>query len=78
MEPRRLRIKVHPGASRDAIVEHEQDRFEAWITAKPIEGRANTALLGLVSRYFHVSARRLRLVQGAAGRHKTVLVSPGS
>ena len=49
-------------------------RFEAWIKAKPIEGRANEALISLLARSLQVAPQRLRLVKGAGGRHKVFTI----
>jgi uncharacterized protein YggU (UPF0235/DUF167 family) len=44
------------------------------VTAPPIEGAANQALLRLIADELGVARRDVRLVAGAAGRQKLVVV----
>ena len=65
-----LSVKVHPSAGKDVLVSMGAGRFEAWVRAKPIDGRANEAVAALLARHVHVSPQRVRLVKGHSGRHK--------
>ncbi|HEX9780834.1 MAG TPA: DUF167 family protein [bacterium] len=65
-----VHVKVHPQAAREELVARGPGRFEAWVKAKPIEGRANEAVIALLARALRLPRSRLRLVRGAAGRHK--------
>ena len=65
-----LYIKVHPNAGKDVLVSTGPGRFEAWIKAKPVEGRANEAIAQLIARTLAVPASRVRLTKGRSGRHK--------
>lgn len=44
------------------------------VTAPPIEGAANHALLRLIATELGIARRDVRLVAGAAGRRKLVVV----
>jgi hypothetical protein len=70
METEWLSVNVHPGAGRDVLVALSPRRFEAWVKARPVEGRANEAVVSLLSRALRVERSRIRLVKGGAGRHK--------
>lgn len=65
-----LYVKVHPNAGKDVLVSTAPGRYEAWIKAKPVEGRANEALAALIARALGVPASSVRLVKGHSGRHK--------
>ena len=65
-----LYVKVHPNAGKDVLVSIGPGRCEAWIKAKPVEGRANEAVAALIARTLAVPASRVRLVKGRSGRHK--------
>lgn len=65
-----LFVKVHPGAKKDVLVQNSPSRFEAWVRTKPIEGRANDALLALLGRSLNVSTSKIKLVKGGVGRNK--------
>jgi uncharacterized protein YggU (UPF0235/DUF167 family) len=63
-------VKVHPGAGKDVLVQIGPGRFEAWVRAKPIEGRANEAVVRLLARGLQVQPDRVRLVKGHQARLK--------
>ncbi len=48
--------------------------LRARVAAPPIEGAANQALLRLIARELDVPRRDVRLVAGAGGRQKLVVV----
>ena len=65
-----LSVTVHPNARKELLLGLGPGRFEAWVKAKPMEGRANEAVARLLSRALEIPAARLRLAKGAAGRRK--------
>ena len=70
MQPQWISVKVHPSAKKDVLVSVGPGRFEAWVRAKPIENQATDALIGLLAYTLGVSAAKIQLVKGRAGRHK--------
>lgn len=67
-----VRVKVVPGASRDALAGAYGDRLRVKVAAPPEGGRANEALLALLARRLGVSPRAVRLVSGATTPLKVV------
>ena len=67
-----LQVRVTPRASQDKIVGWEGDVLRVRVTAPPVEGRANDALLRLLARALDVPTSRLRLVRGQTQRNKVV------
>ena len=70
----RLRVRLTPRAGRDEVVGWEGDLLRVRVTAPPVEGRANAALERLLAAALGVPARAVRIVSGARGRQKTVVV----
>ncbi len=70
MDTQWLHVKVHPNAGKDVLVAMGPGRFEAWVKAKPMDGHANDAVIGLLVRDLKISAGSLRLVKGRSRRHK--------
>ncbi len=68
--PQWIHARVHPGASQDRCEQTAPDRFEVWVRAKPVEGRATEAVAGLIGQALHVPASRVRLRRGAHSRTK--------
>ena len=67
-------VRVTPRASRDQIAGWEGDLLRVRVTAPPVEGRANDAVLRLLARGLDVPKSRLTLVRGQTQRNKVVAV----
>jgi uncharacterized protein (TIGR00251 family) len=70
----RINIKVIPRSSRNTL-EWEQDRpgvLKAHLTAPPVEGAANAALIALLAERLAVPKRTITIVHGANGQQKIV------
>jgi uncharacterized protein len=70
-----LAVRVTPRASKDEIVEILSDgTVKVHLTAPPIEGKANQALLKFLSKVLDVPEKKLDIVAGAGGRDKLISV----
>jgi uncharacterized protein (TIGR00251 family) len=67
-------VRLTPRASRDKIAGWEGGVLRVRVTAPPVEGRANDALLRLLARALDVPVSRLRIVRGQTQRNKVVAV----
>jgi uncharacterized protein len=65
---------VKPRASKDAIEGEGSGALIVRLTAPPVEGEANEALARVLGRALGVAASSVRILSGATGRHKRVLV----
>jgi len=73
-----LRIQVQPRASRDELAGLHGDRLKVRLSAPPVDGRANAALLAFLAGLFGVPKNRVILLAGESGRTKRVrIVNPG-
>jgi uncharacterized protein len=68
----RLRLRVAPGARRSAVVGRHGDAWKVRVAAAPEGGRANDALVELLSTTLDVPRARVQLVSGATARDKIV------
>jgi len=69
-----IRVRVQPRAAREGI---EGSRAGAWrvrVSAAPVEGEANRALMAVLARALGVRPAELRIVHGARGRDKLVRI----
>jgi uncharacterized protein len=64
-------VRVHPRASR-AKASWDGDVLELWVTAPPVEGAANEAVLKAVAHELGVPVSAVSLRSGARGRIKLV------
>jgi uncharacterized protein (TIGR00251 family) len=65
----RLTIRVIPRSSKNEIT-REGDTFKVYLTAPPVDGAANQALIDLLAQRLNLPKRALRIIQGATGRRK--------
>jgi uncharacterized protein (TIGR00251 family) len=71
----RLRLRVSPGARRTEIVGRHGDGWKVRVAAPPEDGRANDAVLALLSKRLDVPLRSLEIVSGHSAREKVVRMS---
>jgi uncharacterized protein (TIGR00251 family) len=70
-----LAIRVTPRASRNEIVEVLSDgTVRIRLTAPPVEGKANEALVEFLSKVLDVPASKIEIVAGVTGRDKLVSI----
>ncbi|HEX7541456.1 MAG TPA: DUF167 domain-containing protein [Anaerolineales bacterium] len=70
-----LAVRVTPRASKNEIVDILSDgTVKVHLTAPPVEGKANAALLKFLSKVLDVPLRQLEVVAGAGGRDKLISV----
>jgi uncharacterized protein len=71
-----LALRVTPRASKNEIVEVLSDgTVKVHLTAPPVEGKANEALLKFLSDILDVPLSSLDIVAGAGGRDKLISVT---
>jgi uncharacterized protein len=68
-------VHVKPRASSNAIEGESQGALIVRLTAPPVEGEANEALARVLGRALGVAPSSLRILSGATGRRKRVLVA---
>lgn len=69
-----LRIQVVPGASRNEIVKVENETVMVRVTAPPVKGKANKAVVKLLARTLGLKKGQVEIVTGRTSRHKKVKV----
>jgi uncharacterized protein (TIGR00251 family) len=68
-------ILVAPRASRARVGPAQGDRVKVAVTAPPVEGRANEAVVALLAAALGVRKRDVAIVAGESGRRKRVSVA---
>lgn len=68
----RLQVMVIPRSSRNQIVGESGGALKIKITAPPVEGEANQALVAFLSARLKISKGRVILSKGEASRYKTI------
>jgi len=73
-----LTLHVQPGAGRSETAGLHGEALKIRLSAPPVEGRANEALLKFIAGIFEVPLRQVALQQGGRSRHKVVRVMHSS
>jgi uncharacterized protein (TIGR00251 family) len=69
-----IQIKLIPKSSKDQILGKEGDVYRVKVTAPPVEGLANEALIELLAKTLKIPKRDLKIVSGLRSRLKSVRV----
>ena len=70
-----ITVKVIPRSSKNSIEWVEEGSLKVRLTAPPVDGLANEALVALLAEHFAVSKRSITIVRGASSRQKTVEIT---
>jgi uncharacterized protein (TIGR00251 family) len=68
----RISIRVMPGAAQQRIITKPDSLMRVYLTEKPLNGKANNALIEVLASYFMVSKSRVRIVNGFKSRNKVI------
>jgi len=71
-------IQVVPRASRLAVGPLVGDRLRVAVTAPPVDGAANQAVIQALADAFGVRRGDVEIVHGATGKRKTVRITGAS
>jgi uncharacterized protein len=70
-----LRLRIQPRASREEVVGVSGDAIRIRLTAPPVDGAANEALVRFLAERLEVPRSAVELVSGLTGRTKLVAVA---
>ncbi len=66
-------IKISPNASKNEIIKTD-DGLKVKITAQPIDGKANKALIEFLSKQLKIAKSNFEIVKGQTSKEKTVFL----
>jgi uncharacterized protein (TIGR00251 family) len=70
-----LKVHLQPKASRNEILGPYRDGIKIKVTAPPIEGKANEALIRFLAKEFGISISSIEILKGLHSREKTLRIS---
>ncbi len=73
----RIYIKVIPKSSQNKIEKTVDGSYKVWVTVVPEKGKANQAVIKLLSKHFKVAKSQIEIVGGKTAREKIVDVDTG-
>ena len=66
-----INIKVIPNAKRNNVLE-ENDRFKVYVTALPVNGKANKSVIKVLAEYLKVKKRNIKIIKGNKSKEKII------
>ena len=67
-----VNLKISPNAKKNEIIK-DGDIIKVKITAQPIDGKANKALVEYLSKNFKIPKNSIKILKGETSKDKTVL-----
>lgn len=69
-----IQVKVLTRSSKDQIIGKEGNVLKVKLTAPPVDGKANKALIDLLARRLGVSKTKIEIISGRRSRLKSLLI----
>jgi len=70
----RINVRVIPRSSKN-LIEWEEGGLKVHLTAPPVDGAANTALVAILAQCLSVHKRDIQIIRGTTGRSKIVEIT---
>lgn len=68
-----IQLRISPNAAKNEIILSDE-MLKIKVTAQPIDGKANKALIEFLSKQFKVPKSYFEIIQGETSKDKTVLI----
>lgn len=65
-------VDVKPGSKREGVLKIDGAHFVVRLRARPIEGKANDALIRALAGHFQISPSRITIVSGMRSKNKVI------
>lgn len=69
---KKITVKVIPRSSKNELVKQKDGTYKAKLTAPPVDGEANKALIKLLAQEFNVAKSLIRIVKGESAKTKII------
>ena len=69
-----FRVRVQPGASKNEIVGVHEDALRVRVSAAPVQGKANRALVQFLAKQLRLKRSQVEIIRGHTSRIKTIHV----
>ena len=71
----RIRVRVQPRSSHSGVSGEREGRLCIRLTAPPVDGEANEALIAFIAKSVGAPKRSVTIISGGRSREKTVGIS---
>lgn len=72
---KKIIVRVLPRSSKNEVVGPMADGvLKIKLTAAPVDGKANEALIKLLANYFRIAKNKIKIVAGATSKNKMIKI----
>jgi len=68
-----IKVKVIPNSKKEEIIK-KKDSFEIKVKEKPIDNKANKAVIIALSSFLKIPQKQIRIIKGSKKRNKIIKV----
>ncbi len=68
-----VNLRISPNSAKNEIIKNDDGSVKVKITAQPIDGKANKALVEFLSKTFKLPKTSIEIVRGETSKDKTIL-----
>ena len=68
----KLKVKVKPGSRKNEIKVISNDTLEVRVTAVPEKGKANKAVIDLLSKHYKIPKSAVTILRGESSKEKLI------
>ena len=65
-----VKVKVLPNSKKQEVIKKAEDSFEVRVKEKPVDNKANKAVIRLLSLFLKEPEQKIRLIKGFKQRNK--------
>ncbi|MGQ9707274.1 MAG: DUF167 domain-containing protein [bacterium] len=69
-----IQVLVKPGSKQNKVIHHPDGSFTVMVSARPIEGKANEAVIAALACFLNIPKGAIRLIAGAHSRRKVFMI----
>jgi len=66
----KVTVIVHPNSKKPRVEKDLLGTLNVYVSAPPLEGKANKATIEALADYFQTSKSQVKLISGAKSKHK--------
>ncbi|MBX7149305.1 DUF167 domain-containing protein [bacterium] len=66
----KIAVAVKTNARHEKVEKLSDTQYKVSVNAPPVEGRANEAIIKILSRYFNIAPSKIVLLKGQASKNK--------
>ena len=71
----KVSVKVKPNAKQNSVEQTETGEYLLRVKAKPQNGKANDAVISLLSDHFNIPRSRISILKGLTSRTKIIRIN---